>query len=186
MATKLTTAAWVAHELGLAASFGGVLFGRAALNPNLEAIESKPDRGKVLNKTWNRFNAVSAVSTGTAIATWLAGRGAISGNAALDDEANNLVRTKDALLATAAVTGLASIISGLQLSRQAPDGATPLDSGSTPAPEMSEEAARLLRRVNVLGNVNLAVLGGVIAVSTLLSQKAGKSVGWSVASRFLP
>jgi hypothetical protein len=78
------------------------------------------------------------------------------------------------------------MISGLQLTRQAPDGATPIDSGVSPAPEMSEEAARLLRRVNVLGNVNIAVLGGVIAVSTILSMKANESVRWSLVSRLLP
>jgi len=184
--TKLTTAAWVVHKLGLATSFGGVIFGKLALNPTLDVIDSKPDRGKILNSAWNRFNVVSTISTGTAIATWLTGRAAISGELALDEEANNLVRTKDALLATAAVTGLVSMLSGISLSRQAPDGATPLDDGLTPAPEMSEDAARLLRRVNLLGNVNIAVLGGVIAVSTILSQKAGKSIGWAAASRLLP
>jgi hypothetical protein len=51
---------------------------------------------------------------------------------------------------------------------------------------MSEEAARLLRRVNVLGNANIAVLAGVIAVSTILSMKANESVRWSIASRLLP
>ena len=186
MTTKLTTAAWVAHELGLAASFGGLLFGKLALNPTLDVLEDKAERGKLLNKTWNRYNAVNAASVGTAIATWLAGRSSISGNFALDEEANNLVRTKDALLATAAATGLASIVSGLALTRQAPEGAIPIDSGVTPAPEMSDEAARLLRRVNVLGNVNIAVLGTVIAVSTILSMKANKSLRWSLASRLLP
>jgi hypothetical protein len=184
--SKLTTTAWVAHELGLAASFGGVLFGKLALNPNLDVLENKPDRGKLLNKAWNRYNAVNAASVGTAIATWLAGRSSISGNFALDDEGNNLVRTKDALLATAAVTGLISMLSGISLSRQAPDGAVPLDSGVSPAPEMSDEAARLLRRVNLLGNVNVAVLGGAIAVSTILSMKANQSLRFSIASRFLP
>lgn len=184
--SKLTTTAWVAHELGLAASFGGVLFGKLALNPNLDVLENKPDRGKLLNKSWNRYNAVNAASVGTAIATWLAGRSSISGNFALDDEGNNLVRTKDALLATAAVTGLISMLSGISLSRQAPDGAVPLDSGVSPAPEMSDEAARLLRRVNLLGNVNVAVLGAAIAVSTILSMKANQSLRFSIASRFLP
>jgi hypothetical protein len=183
---KLTTAAWVTHELGLAASFGGVLFGKLALNPNLDVLENKPDRGKLLNKAWNRYNAVNATAVGTAIATWLVGRSSISGNLALDEEANNLVRTKDALLATAAVTGLASMISGLSLSRQAPEGAVPLDSGVSPAPEMSDEAARLLRRVNVLGDVNIAVLGGAIAISTILSMKANQSLRFSIASRLLP
>src|SRR5918992_1691333 len=114
--TKLTTAAWVAHELGLAASFGRVLFGKLALNPNLDVVESKPDRGKLLNKAWNRYNAVS------------------------------------------------------------------IDSGVTPAPEMSNEVAGLLRgAVNLLGNANMAVLGGAIAVSTILSMKANESLRWSIA-----
>ena len=183
--TKLSTAAWVAHELGLAASFGGLLFGKLALNPNLDVLESKPERGKLLNKAWNRYNAVNIVSTGTAIATWLAGRGGIKGRM-IDEEARNLVLAKDALLATAAVTGLASVVNGLRLARQAPEGATPIDSGVTPAPEMSDETAGLLRVVNVLGDVNIAVLGGVIAVSTILSMKANESLRWSLVSRFLP
>lgn len=183
--SKLSTAAWVTHELGLAASFGGVLFGKVALNPNLDAIESKPDRGKLLNKAWNRYNAVNIVSTGAAIATWLVGRGGIKGRE-IDEDARNLVLAKDALLATAAVTGLASVINGLRLTRQAPEGATPIDSGVTPAPEMSEEAARLLRVVNVLGDVNIGVLGGIIALSTILSMKGNESLTWSVASRLLP
>ncbi len=69
---KLTTAAWAAHELGLASSFGGLLFGKLALNPTLDVLEDKPERGKLLNKSWNRYNAVNAISVGTAIATWLA------------------------------------------------------------------------------------------------------------------
>ena len=184
--TKLTTAAWVAHELGLAASFGGVLFGKTALNPNLDTLDSKADRGKLLNKSWNRYNVVNALAVGTSIATWLAGRSTISGRYALSEETNNMVRAKDALLATSAVTGLASMLSGLSLTRQAPDGAVPLDSGVSPAPEMSDEAANLLRRVNVLGNVNIAVLGATIAVSTILSMRATESLRFSIASRLLP
>jgi hypothetical protein len=55
----LSTAAWVAHNLGLAACFGGLLFGKVALNPSLSAIESEAERGKVLNTTWNRYNAIN-------------------------------------------------------------------------------------------------------------------------------
>ena len=47
----LSTTAWVAHNLGLAACFGGLLFGKTALNPSLSAIASEADRGKILNAT---------------------------------------------------------------------------------------------------------------------------------------
>lgn len=78
------------------------------------------------------------------------------------------------------------MLSGLRLTRQAPRGATPIDSGASPAPEMSEEAAGLLRLVNVLGDVNIGILGGVIAVSTILSMKGNESLRWALASRLLP
>ena len=55
----LSTAAWVAHNLGLAACFGGLLFGKTALNPSLNTITSEAERGKMLNTTWNRYNAIN-------------------------------------------------------------------------------------------------------------------------------
>lgn len=182
---KLTTAAWVAHDLGLAAAFGGSLFGKVAFNPNLKIAGSKPDRGKLLNTTWNSYNVVSAVSLGTAAATWIVGRTGISGDA-IDDDARNLVLAKDVLFASAALSGLASIVSGLQLTKQAPEGAVPINSGVEPTFETPEKAAKLLRTVNSLGNLNLALLGSLIAVSTILAQKAGQSTKWSAVSRFLP
>ncbi len=72
--TKLSTAAWVAHNLGLGACFGGTLFGKFALNPSVAAISSRPERGKVLSSAWNRYNAVNAASLGTAAGTWFVGR----------------------------------------------------------------------------------------------------------------
>jgi hypothetical protein len=182
---KLSTAAWVAHNLGLAASFGGQLFGKLALNPNLDVIGSKAERGKMLNAAWNRYNVVNVLGLGTAAATWFVGRAGISGES-IDEEARNLVLTKDALFVASIVTGLASIFSGLRLSRQAPDGAVPVETGTEPAPETPEQAAGLLRTVNVLGNVSLGLLASIVAVTTILSQKAGQSTRWSVISRFLP
>ena len=183
--TKLSTAAWIAHELGLAASFGGQLFGRTAFNKNLDAISSEAERGKMLNKTWNRYNAVNALSFGTAAVTWFVGRAGISGEA-IDEEARGLVLTKDALMVASLLTGLASVVSGARLSRVAPDGAVPIKTGSEPSAQTPDEAASLLRTVNTLGSVSLGLLGSVIAVTTILSQKAGQSTKWSAVSRFLP
>ena len=76
--TKLSTAAWIAHNLGISASFGGLFFGKLALNPNLNVISSRAERGKMLNAAWNRYNTVNALSLGAAAATWWAGRTAIS------------------------------------------------------------------------------------------------------------
>jgi hypothetical protein len=182
---QLSTAAWVAHNLGLAACFGGQLFGKLALNPKLDALSSKTERGKMLNAAWNRYNVVNAVSLGTAAATWFVGRAGISGES-IDEDARSLVLAKDALFVASILTGLASIISGLRLARQAPEGATPIQTGTEPAPETPEETADLLRTVNVLGNVSLGLIASIIVVTTILSQKAGQSARWSVVSRLLP
>ncbi|MDP9477618.1 MAG: hypothetical protein M3R38_18360 [Actinomycetota bacterium] len=183
--TKLSTTAWAAHNLGLSASLGGLLFGKVALNPSLDAIDSKEERGKILNAAWKRYNAVNVVSLGTAAATWFPGRLGLSGKE-IDQQTRNLVLAKDVLFAAAALTGLASVIGGLQLSRQAPEGATPIESGTRPADETPEAAARLLRMVNVLGNVNLALLGAIGVITTILSMKATESRRFSTLSRFLP
>lgn len=182
---KLTTAAWIVHNLGIGASFGGQLFGKFALNPKLDVLNSEPDRGKILNAAWNRYNVVNVVTFGAAAATWFVGRAGISGDV-IDEDARSLVLAKDALFIAATLTGLASIISGLALARQAPDGAVPIESGTTPSSRTPEDASKLLRRVNILGNVNLALIGGIGAITTVLSQKAGQSTKWSAVSRLLP
>ena len=183
--SKLTTVAWIAHNLGLAASFGGILFGKIALNGKLDVLDSQPERGKLLNAAWNRYNAINVLSLGTAAATWFVGRAGISGRS-IDEDARGLVLTKDILFVLSAVSGLASIIQGRALTRQAPEGAVPIESGTTPASGTSEEAAGLLRSVNVLGNANLVLIGAIEAITTILAMKANKSTRWSAVSRFLP
>ena len=182
---KLSTGAWVAHNLGLAACFGGLLFGKSALNPTLSAIASEAERGKVLNSAWNRYNAVNAASLGTAAGTWVAGRAMLSGDE-IGEDARNLVLAKDILLGAGAVTGLASGVGGVLLARQDPEGATPTETGDEPAPETPEPASTIQRWLDMLGNVNVVLAAAVIAITTVLAMKSGESGRWSTISRFLP
>ena len=107
----LSTAAWVAHNLGLAACFGGLLFGKTALNTSLSAIDYEADRGKILNTAWNRYNAINVASFATSAATWFPGRLGLSGKE-IDRQTRNLVLAKDVLFAIGALTGLASVVQG--------------------------------------------------------------------------
>lgn len=75
---------------------------------------------------------VNAISFGTAALTWFVGRTRISGRS-IDDEARTLTLVKDGLFVAGAAAGLASMLSGLSLARQAPEGAVPIASGTTPA-----------------------------------------------------
>ena len=181
----LSTVAWVVHNLGLAACFGGLLFGKAALNPSLSAIDSEAERGKILNTAWNRYNAINVASFATAAATWFPGRLGLSGKE-IDQQTRNLVLAKDVLFAVGALTGLASVVQGRALTGQAPEGAVPIESGTTPAATTPEKASSLLRSVNQLGNLNILVTGAILGITTILSMKAAKSARFSAVSRFLP
>jgi hypothetical protein len=181
----LSTAAWVVHNLGLAACFGGLLFGKAALNPNLDVLDSQADRGKILNTAWNRYNVINAASFAAAAITWFPGRLGLSGGE-IDQQTRNLVLAKDLLFAVGALTGLVSMVQGRALTGQAPDGAVPIESGTTPAATTPERAAGLLRSVNQLGNLNVGVTGAILAITTILSMKATQSTRFSAVSRSLP
>jgi hypothetical protein len=182
---KLSGVAWAAHNLGLAACFGGQLFGKIALNANLDVLENEEDRGRLLNTAWNRYNLVNAASFGTAAVTWFPGRLGLSGKE-IDQQTRNLVLAKDILIAAGALTGLASVVQGRALAGQAPGGAVPIETGTTPSSRTPEKAATLLRSVNLLGNVNLAIQGGIIGVTSILAMKSSASARFGALSRLLP
>ncbi len=184
MAT-LSTSAWVLHELGLAAGFGGPLFGRIALHRAVKDIHSEDERGKVLADAWQRYNTVNAVSLGTAAITWFIGRAMISGRS-IDEETRKLVLLKDVLLGATVLTSAANMLSGRVMSEQAPDKAVPVADGDQPSPRTPPKAAKMQRFLDVVGPLNIVLTAGVIGVTTILAMKSGRSTKWSFVSRLLP
>ena len=49
------------QDVALAALIGGNLFGRVALNPALEDVSDKSERGRVLNRAWRRYGTVNSL-----------------------------------------------------------------------------------------------------------------------------
>ena len=183
--TRLSTAAKVVHDLGLAACFGGTLFGKVVFNPSIGIIESAPQRGKVGGTAWNRFNVVNATSFIAAAATWLPGRLGLS-TGEMDGRTRDLVLAKDALMGVATSTGLAALIVQILLNRQAPRNAVPLKTGGAPAPEAGPRATVLQRAVGALGSANVAVFAALVAVTAMLSKEATESAPRSAVSRLMP
>jgi hypothetical protein len=173
--TKLSPAARVVHDLGLAVCFGGTLFGKVAFNPSVRALASKPERGRVGGTIWNRFNMLNAASFGAAMLSWLYLRLGSTGKVA-NRHAHGLSLTKDVLTGVAASTGLVALVAQVMLNHQAPGGAVPLETGGVPAPEASDKAARLQRLVGALGSVNVALFGGLIAATTALCEEGVLSI----------
>jgi hypothetical protein len=165
-----STTARVLHNLGLATSLGGALFGQLALNPSVDSIGDKRERGRVLNESWSRYSAINAAALAATVLAWRAG-GIRAANKDLGRD--GLVALKDVLLGGAVANAAASTFLGLTTAKEAPEdapeGGTPIESAGRPAPETPKKAAVSQRLVNfVSGPGAIALLAGAAAVSTVL------------------
>lgn len=159
-----------AHDVGLATWFGGTMFGKFALNPAVEAISERSERGKVLNAAWNGYNVLNAAGLGAAAVGWAAARFTEANPVRMSGTENALSLAKDGLMVAAVATGAVNGIQGVRLARQARDGAVPVESGTEPAPETPLPAAGIQRSLDVLGNINVGVGAALIAVNAVLAQ----------------
>jgi hypothetical protein len=184
MAT-LSTTAWVLHELGLAAGFGGNLFGQIALNPAVAEIQSKRERGKVTHVAWDRYKAINGASLALMAGTWLAGRTMLSGRE-VGKASRGLTITKDILVGGALVGGIGAMVFGRMLDKEIATSNEPIHSGSRPSAETRERVAKLQRLTNGFGRVNVFMNAAVLAVTSVLAMKSGKSTKWSLVSKLLP
>lgn len=184
MAT-LSTTAWVLHELGLAAGFGGNLFGQIALNPAVAEIQSKRERGKITHVAWDRYKTVNGASLALMAGTWFAGRALLSGNE-VGKGARSLTIAKDVLVGSALVSGLGAMIFGRMLDKEVGISNEPIHSGSRPAAETRKRVADLQRVTNGFSRANVFMNAAVLAVTAMLAMKSGKSTKWSLVSKLLP
>ncbi len=156
------------HKMGLGINLGGTLFGLVALNPTVASIGDRRERGRVLNEAWMRFQAVATLAMSVTVATWRFG-GLKESESDIDP---TLAGIKNILLGGALLTSVASAIAGRRIARQAPEGATPVESGAEPAPETPEEAARSQRLSAFLGAATVALVAGVLGLSSALEVRA--------------
>ncbi len=156
------------HTLGLGINLGGTLFGLVALNPSVARVSDRSERGRVLNEAWARFQTVGTLAMGLTVAMWRLG-GLKEAESDLDA---SLAGLKNGLLGGALLTSVASAIAGRRIARQAPEGDTPVESGAEPAPETPEEAARSQRLSAFLGAATVALVAGVLGLSSALEVRA--------------
>ena len=117
--------------MGLGINLGGTIFGLVALNPSVARIGDTSERGRVLNEAWMRFQTIGTLAKGVTVATWRLG-GLKEAESDIDA---TLAGIKNVLLGGALLTTLASVIAGMRIARQAPEGATPVESGPSPRPK---------------------------------------------------
>jgi len=154
--------------MGLGINLGGTIFGLVALNPTVKRVSDRRERGRVLNEAWTRFQTVGILAMGLTVAMWRLG-GLKEAESDIDA---TLAGLKNILLGGALVTSVASAIAGRRIARQAPEGDTPVESGTEPAPETPEEAARSQRLSAFLGAATVALVAGVLGLSSALEIRA--------------
>lgn len=167
---NLAEAARAAHDWGLASWLGGSMYGQFALNPSVDRINDHRERGRVVNAAWNGYNMINALSLGAVALGWFASRLTETHPRRLSKREKGLARAKDGLTLTALATGVASAVEGARLASTAPDGAVPIERGTTPAEETPRQAARIQRALGALGMANIASGVGLVVVNALMSQ----------------
>jgi hypothetical protein len=150
----------------------------------VNAIDSKEQRTKVTQVAWDRYRNVNALALAAMASTWLVGRTMLSGRE-VGRASRNITLLKDGLVIGSFVSGVGALVAGSMLDA-AGRREEPTESGHEPAAETSPRVARLQRVVNVIGAVNIALEASVLAVTTVLAMKSGKSKKWSLVSRLLP
>jgi hypothetical protein len=167
----LSKAGRALHDLGLAGLLGGTLFGRLALHPSVTAISEPRERGEVVNAAWRRYAVVNGLGLAAIVAGWAGARAGEARDRELTARERTLARLKDALVGVTTLAGATTAVEGVRFARQAPEGAVPLADGNHTAPGAPPEAARLKRRLNVLGMLTLASEAALVSVNSALSQE---------------
>ncbi len=186
---KLSSAAWIAHDLGLAASLGGTLFGRVALQPALYKVALPEERDLVSADAWRRFSVINLLGHAAFATTWFVGRTMLSGRE-VSARARSLTRTKDVLVVASLVTGVASILLGQKLGRRGVQGRGPqavTDGERFGHSDQTVARTRAIKRgVGLFGMLNMLATAGVGAITTLLAMQGSKSARFAPFSRRLP
>jgi hypothetical protein len=178
----LTSAALAAHELGLAATFGGIVFGQSGLGKAVKVLPNETDRSRVLEESWRTFAFPKALGVITAGATWLIGRSLFSGRL-MGKEMRRLVVAKDVALGITVLSGIGAQIVGRQLANEQP---FPVQGEGQPSAQTPEKAAALQRTVSILGFVQLLAAGSALVLTSALNVRGHKNPAWNAVARFLP
>lgn len=186
---KLSTGAWVAHDLGLAASIGGTLFGRVALQPALYKIALVEERDLVSADAWRRFSWINVLGHVAVATPWLVGRALLSGRE-VSSRARGLTLAKDMLVGASLIAGISSVVLGNMLGQRGCAGRGPhavKEGERFGHSEQTIHRTRSIKRaVGVLGLIDMAATAGILAVTALLAMEGSKSARFAPLSRFLP
>lgn len=179
MTATLSSAAWVVHDIGLAAAIGGPLFENTALAPALERSTSAGERDRIAIDAAQRYSMIKLISHAAFAVPWVIGRTMRSGREVSAD-ARALTLAKDVLVGISVVSGAAGLVSLRRAATRVEGNGRQGASGST---------NKVPTRSGILGAlsvVNTAANAGILGITALLAMQGSKSARFSWFSRWLP
>jgi hypothetical protein len=166
----ISSAGRAAHDISLGALIGGNLFARSAMHPALSLVSDPRERGRVVNRAWQRYGVVNSLALTSLLAGWIPARFGEARPALLSPRERPLAVGKDLAMCAVAVTGIAAGVQGMRFARMESGGAIPLEDGSTTSPEASAGEAKAKRTLNTLGSAHLVSALALAAVNATLAQ----------------
>jgi hypothetical protein len=193
--SETNTLARTLHDVGLAAWFGGSLFGAVGLNGASSEVSDPTDRARVANSGWGRWTPVNAA----AIAAHLLGGAQLT-------RANKgrLVGQKGVGTASAVKTGLTAAALGATaysrvlgqkvMEAEAKEAQTPLASdglpvtdATTPSAQTPEDAASAQHQLKLLQWAIPVLTGGLLVLNARMGeQQRPTEVARGIVGRYLP
>ncbi|HYD43182.1 MAG TPA: DJ-1/PfpI/YhbO family deglycase/protease [Anaeromyxobacter sp.] len=145
----------VAQDVGLAAAFGSMLFGKVALDAAVASAPDPADRARVMLAGWRRGAVLTGVGLATACLAWVARRRTAAPSAR---------RAVDWLLGSAVAIGAANSACAEVLARAGAER-VPLRTGRTATPDAPAAARRVVRAGAISGFAFAGVVGSAIGAA---------------------
>ena len=193
--SQTNTLARTMHDVGLAAWFGGSLFGAVGLNGASSEVSDPTDRARVANSGWGRWTPVNAA----AIAAHLLGGAQITRGNKGRLVGQQGVGTTSALKAglTAAALGATAysrVLGQKVMEAEAKEAQTsfgsdglPVADATTPSAQTPEDAAQAQRQLKLLQWVIPALTGGLLVLNARMGeQQRPTEVARGIVGRYIP
>ena len=171
-----------AHDLGLAAWFGGTLANAVALNAAAGAVSDAKDAGRVANAGWNRWTPVNAAAIGAHLLGSVLQLNANKGRLSSQEGVARMSLAKTFVTVSALGVTYYSRVLGRRI---ADAGAVPLASGTTPTKGTPPEVVDASTKLHTLQWIIPALTGVLVFITSYAGeQQRASEVGAGVLGRF--
>ena len=170
------------HDVGLAAWFGGTLFGATGLNESASKQAGTGDAAKVASAGWDAWTPVNLAAIGAhlvgSVGVLLANKGRVGGQSGV----GTATIAKTAVLAASLAATAYSRVLGQRVSSNQDQ---PAEGGVDPAPSTSDDVSKAQRQLKALQWVIPALTGSMVVLNALHGEmQRPKQVLGGVLNRF--